>query len=558
MKFGALELDKCLGAVLAHSQKLGSQRIAKGRVLDAELLEAFQKEGVTSLVCASPEAGDLAEDSVAEALAEALGSGLNPADMMVSKAVTGRVNFKAIRTGIIRYDRTALRNFNLVHEGVGLSLPAHNQLLLAGQIAATLKIIPYFLHQKLVAELTYRLADVPVFTYHPLVPKKAYLIQTCSPALQDKVYSATEMVTRKRLEDLGCKMLGATVCAHTPDALANEIENAYQHGAELILICGGSAIMDRQDVVPAAIQQLDGQIDQLGLAVDPGNLLMVAHWQNTPIIGMPGCARSPKLNGFDWVLHLLLAGIDLTKEELADLGAGGLLNEIASRPLPRARAVEPSQTAQIQTKRLAALLLAAGQSRRMGAENKLLLEIGEKPIIRHIAEALIQAGLTEIYVVTGHQAEAVRACLAGLKLTFIDNPDYASGQASSVACGVAGLPEAVSDVLIALGDMPLIEPNLITALCQRHNETASEGAKITLPVYADPSQPDNVKRGNPVVWSQAFFDELKALSGDQGGRQILADYPAHIQHLHWPDAQPFEDVDTAEALQQMRRYISDK
>jgi molybdenum cofactor cytidylyltransferase len=220
--------------------------------------------------------------------------------------------------------------------------------------------------------------------------------------------------------------------------------------------------------------------------------------------------------------------------------------------------VEASQSAYMPAKRLAALLLAAGQSRRMGAENKLLLEIEKKPIIRHAAEALIQAGLTEIYVVTGHQAEAVRACLAGLNLSFIDNPNYARGQASSVSCGIAGLPEAVSDVLIALGDMPLIEAELISALCQRHSETAFDGAKITLPVYTHPTQPDNLKRGNPVIWSQAYFDELKSLSGDQGGRQILADYPAHIQHLHWPDAQPFEDVDTKEALQIMRHYISKK
>ncbi len=244
--------------------------------------------------------------------------------------------------------------------------------------------------------------------------------------------------------------------------------------------------------------------------------------------------------------------------EIEDLGAGGLLTKIASRPLPRAKAEEAPQSAYMPQKRLAALLLAAGQSRRMGTDNKLLLEIKEKPIIRHAAEALIQAGLTEIYVVIGHQAKAVRACLEGLKLTFIVNSNYESGQASSVSCGIAGLPEAVSDVLIALGDMPLIEAELVSALCQCHNKTAFDGAKITLPVYKHPDQPDNLRRGNPVIWSHEFFNELKSLSGDQGGRKILADYPAHIQHLHWPDAQPFEDVDTKEALQIIRQYISEK
>lgn len=554
MKFGDADIDSCLGGVLAHSQKLGTRRIAKGSILDAELIDAFRAQGVTSLVCAMPEAGELDENSAARDIAQQLAKAA-ATSIEVSKAVTGRVNFKAKKAGILRYDRRDLQAFNLVHEGVGLSLPVHNQLLQAGQMAATLKIIPYFLHRDVVSALSKHLQSRPLFTFHPLSSKKAYLIQTRGAALPDKVYTATETVTRNRLHELGSSLIGASVCAHKKDALMSEIQTARQSGAELVLICGGSAIADRQDVVPIAIEQLGGQIDQLGLAVDPGNMLMVATWQGMPIIGMPGCARSPKLNGFDWVLHLLLAGITLSRDELADLAAGGLLNEIAARPLPRIRAVQ-APSIPVSPPKMACILLAAGQSRRMGSENKLLMQIKDKPVIRHVAEALVAADLGDIYVVTGHQAEAVRTALGDLELVFIDNPDYAAGQASSVARGIAALPEQVSDVLIALGDMPLISAELISALLRHHvNSSHSDLPQITLPTYPSSQAADTVKRGNPVIWSRAFFAELAALTGDQGGRQILADYPAHIQHLHWPDAGVFADVDTLAAFTQVRQHM---
>ena len=205
MIFAEFDIDECLGAVLAHSRKLGRKRIAKGCVLDAALIEALRREGVTSLVCARPEKGDRSEDEVASQIAQKLAEGLIAEDIEVSIAATGRVNFKARKTGIIRYDRNQLRAFNMVHEGVGLSLPSHNQLVTAGQFIATLKVIPFFLHRDVVAKLLAVPGDTPLFTFHALTTKKAALIQTYGHALPDKVYQATETVTRNRLEALGSR-----------------------------------------------------------------------------------------------------------------------------------------------------------------------------------------------------------------------------------------------------------------------------------------------------------------------------------------------------------------
>jgi len=557
MIFAEFDIDECLGAVLAHSRKLDGKRIAKGRVLDAGLIEALRREGVTSLVCAMPEKGDRSEDEVASQIAQKLAEGLAAEDIEVSIAATGRVNFKTRKTGLIRYERNQLRAFNMVHEGVGLSLPAHNQLLSAGQFIATLKVIPFFLHRDVVAKLLHALGDAPLFTFHALASKRAALIQTYGHALPDKVYQATETVTRNRLQALGSQLISSLQSAHETDALARQIETAIKQGAEMLLICGGSAIVDRQDVIPAAICQLGGQIDQLGLAVDPGNMLMTAAIGGVPVIGMPGCARSPKLNGFDWVLQLLLAAIPLDRETLADLAAGGLLSEIASRPMPRIQAEKQSRQKAETPQKMACILLAAGQSRRMGGTNKLLMEIRGKPVVRYAAEALCQAGLGDVYVVTGHQPEQVQNSLNGLQVTFVHNPDYASGQASSVVQAISVLPEGVSDVLIALGDMPLINPALLTALAKQHLAKSGTGLpQITLPTYQIEGNSEMVRRGNPVIWSRAFFADLTELSGDQGGRQILADYPACIQQLHWPDPHAFMDVDTGEAFAEIIQHFS--
>src|SRR3979490_3496398 len=108
------------------------------------------------------------------------------------------------------------------------------------------------------------------------------------------------------------------------------------------------------------------------MPVDPGNLLLVAAARGRPVLGAPGCARSPKENGFDWILMRLLAGLPVTRRDITGMGVGGLLMEIVTRPQPRA---EPAAA---ERRRIAALVLAAGRSTRMGGPNKLLAEIGRR------------------------------------------------------------------------------------------------------------------------------------------------------------------------------------
>ena len=552
MKLARFPLDDCEGLILAHRHTSSYGTLPKGTLLDRAMLERLRADGISSLVCAKPDPDDVHEDVAAERLAKAL----SPSSVDFTHAATGRVNIRTRQRGIIRYDRDLIRQLNEVDEAITFALVQHNQLLEAGQMAATLKIIPFFVAKASIVAIENLLVERTAFAFNGLREASVGLIQTRLPGQKDRLFKATENVTRARLTQLGCPLVESSICGHDRAVVAAEISAMVAAGVEIILICGGSAIIDRQDEVPQAVILAGGEIDQFGLAVDPGNLLMVAKVDKPArcdhaageqghhhVIGMPGCARSPKLNGLDWVLQLVLADIPLSRNELAEMAAGGLLMEIASRPMPRALAtIPPSQD------KIAGILLAAGQSRRMGSINKLLAPIAGKPLVRHAAEAMVAAALSPLIIVIGHEADKVAAALDGLPVALVFNPDHASGQAASVGVGVGALDGDVTDVLIGLGDMPLVSPAVLETMVQNHLERDDHQRCITLPTNAG-------RRGNPVLWGRAFFPELSALTGDSGGRQLLDDHVAAQNLVECDDPAIFQDVDTVEALAAMTRDV---
>src|SRR5207247_4662584 len=136
---------------------------------------------------------------------------------------------------------------------------------------------------------------------------------------------------------------------HATGELAALIRDMIGHGIDILLIHGASAILDRRDVIPAAVIAAGGRIDHFGMPVDPGNLLLLGHLGERAVLGLPGCARSSKVNGFDWVLERLVAGLPVGSVEIMRMGSGGLLAEIPTSPLPRAeapRAAEPKPQAE--------------------------------------------------------------------------------------------------------------------------------------------------------------------------------------------------------------------
>jgi molybdenum cofactor cytidylyltransferase len=272
------------------------------------------------------------------------------------------------------------------------------------------------------------------------------------------------------------------------------------------------------------------------MPVDPGNLLLIGDLDGKPFLGAPGCARSPKENGFDWVLARLLCGLPVTRHDIMGMGVGGLLMEIVTRPQPR--------TAERATGRnVGAVVLAAGRSTRMGGPNKLLAEVGGKPMVRIAVESALASKAKSVTVVTGHQREQVEAALKDLPVQFVHNPDFAQGLSTSVKAGIAAAPKDIDGAVVVLGDMPHVDSPLIDKLIAAFDP--ERGALVVVPTIEG-------KRGNPVLWSRRFFPELMTLDGDVGARHLIASYPEGVVEVPVTGQGAFADVDTPEALAAVR------
>src|SRR5262249_48240423 len=232
----------------------------------------------------------------------------------------------------------------------------------------------------------------------------------------------------------------------------------------------------------AAVEAIGGKNGHFGMPVDPGHLLLVAEAQGRPVLGAPGCARSPKENGFDWVLMRLLAGLEVSGEDIAGMGVGGLLMEIVTRPQPRELPPHVAELARPAGRPVAAGVLAAGRSARMGRPNKLLEKISGKPLVRIAAEQALRSRASPVVVVTGHERTKVETALAGLAVRLVHNPDYAEGLSTSVKAGLAALPAEAEAAIVCLGDMPQVTSALIDRLIAAFDPERS--ALVAVPTFS--------------------------------------------------------------------------
>lgn len=193
----------------------------------------------------------------------------------------------------------------------------------------------------------------------------------------------------------------------------------------------------------------------------------------------------------------------------------------------------------------AAIILAAGSSRRMGAgRHKLLLPLAGRPVLAHVIDAALASKARPIVVVLGHQSDQVRTQIPSYikhsDITIVENPDYLQGMSTSLHVGLRTLLVADS-VLVMLGDQPLMTPEIIDTLMSRWQMT---GKLIVAPLYEG-------KRGNPVLFDACLFAELLATTGDEGGRSVIERYRQEVIMVEMGDAMASYDVDTWEAYQQV-------
>ncbi len=499
----------------------------KGAQITAEHVAALLAAGVAEVTVAALEAGDVPEDVAAKRLADAV----IDVEIITEKPFTGRVNLFAASPGVLLVDQAKIDAVNAVDEAITIATLPHFRRVAVGEMVATVKIIPFAVPEALLAAAA--AAGAGAVRVAPFASKKVAVFSTLLPGLKSSVVDKTLRVLDARLEALeGSERLCDIRVHHTVDDLAEVLPRARQLGADITIVFGASAITDRRDVIPAALEAAGGEVRHLGMPVDPGNLLMLGFLDGRPVIGAPGCARSPKENGFDWVLERLVADLKVTSADIRKMGVGGLLMEIISRPQPR----DPDGVSHPQ---VAAIVLAAGQGTRMGGA-KMTAQLGGKPMVRHAHEAAAASAAGPLFTVVGHDAAKVGVALVGIETTLVENPDYAHGLATSLKAGIAALPDTAAGALILLGDMPLVTPEIINRLIAAFADNPM--AKAVAPTVAG-------RRGNPILIGRNLFNAVMALEGDVGARRLLDAAGDDVVEVAMDDAAVLTDVDTPEALE---------
>jgi molybdenum cofactor cytidylyltransferase len=535
MKFGAVAPKDARGATAVHTIRQGTLVLKKGTLIGPAEIEALEAAGIKNVVVAQLEPGDISEDVAAADIAKKVaGSGVH-----IDRAFTGRANLFAQVAGVLVVDKDAIDRLNRVDEAITFAtLPAFKPVV-AGEMIATVKIIPFAV-AKTARDAALAGVKQPLLRVAPYRIRKVGVVSTLLPGLAPKVIEKTLKITAERLAPAGATIVAERRVPHERAALARALDEVLKAGAELAIVFGASAIADRRDVIPSALEAIGGKVEHFGMPVDPGNLLMIGDANGRPVLGAPGCARSPKENGFDWVLMRLLAGLPVPREDITGLGVGGLLMEIVTRPQPRTEPVPEKGRA------IAGVVLAAGRSSRMGGPNKLLAEIGGKPLVRIVVDAVLASRARPVVVVTGHQRDKVEAALAGLTVKFVHNPHFADGLGTSLKAGIAALPAEADGAIVCLGDMPQVDAALIDRLIGAFDP--DHGALVVLPTI-------DGKRGNPVVWSRRFFPDLMTVEGDVGARYLIGRYTEAVAEVPLTGTAALTDVDTPEALEAVRAEL---
>lgn len=530
MKFGPVAVQESEGALLAHSQATPRGKIAKGTRLAADDIAALTEAGLGTIIVARLEPGDLSEDETAARIGAALGG----SHMTVADAATGRVNVFADADGLFLPDRAVVDAVNAIDPAITLATLGEYEPVSAGRMIATVKIIPLAVAGASIEAVLAVLAERPAFRVSPYRAMRVALIQTQLAGTRAKMLDKTRRVTEARLATSGSTIISEDRCGHQSDALADAFGRTGD--ADLILVFGASAVIDAEDVIPAAIRLAGGEVDYLGMPVDPGNLLLLGQIEGRPVLGAPGCARSPKENGFDWVLNRLLADLPVNGEDIRKMGVGGLLMEIASRPQPRE--ADPDDTVDMGDSSVDIVVLAAGRSSRMGGPNKLLATFDGVPLIRRSVETALAAKNAEtVRVVVGHMKDEIAAALEGLDVEIVENPSFAEGLSTSLKAGFAA-SERADGVLVMLADQPLLTPQDLDRLIAAFT---GEGRGAIVAAV------DRGKRRNPVILSTGFFPAIEALVGDVGAARIITAHPDALTEIEIGPAAS-TDVDTPEAL----------
>lgn len=526
MKFARVPLSEAEGAIAAHALRYADGLLHKGTLITGALLADLAASGVEDIVVARLEAGDVPENEAADGVARLIaGDNLKPVT-----AVNGRADLIAEATGIVVIDRDAIDRANLAQQAIQLATLPEFAVAKAGEIVATIKVVPFAVSAETMTTVADALGPSPL-RVAPFRALNVGVVATEAPTLKPSVLDKTRRVFERRLQPSGSSVGEELRTPHDAEAVGAALRQLRAADSDLLVIFGASATSDAADVVPAGIEAAGGRVLRIGMPADPGNLLVFGELDGVPVIGAPGCARSPAASGFDWVLQRVLAGVPVTAADIARMGVGGVLAKERYQPYSAAAEARGNR-------RIDAVILAAGASSRMGNRHKLLARINGRPLVRIVAEEALASCVASVTVVVGHRADEVRLALHGLHLNIVENPAYASGLSSSIRAAVAALPRESDAAVILLADMPDVTATVIDAVAAEFDPDT--GTHVVVPTY-------DGRQGNPVLWSRRFFADLMALEGDKGARDLIR---SNSDAAAWVEAGPavLNDLDTPDEM----------
>ena len=337
MRFGPVPLSAAIGKILGHNiaGPDGRRALRKGKPLTEADIELLKILGRTTVYVAELNGGDIDENEAALRVA-AVVSGEN---IRQSGAATGRLNLFAETLGLVRVDTNRLRELN-ASAGITLATLPNNIPVRPGKMVGTIKILPYAVPESILDEIEMIGQNGPILWQTPLPAQRVALLVSGSLSAQARIEKSFFNALQTRLEKLGSKITGTQFIPledQTGEIMLADAIEATAADVDMIVLAGETAIQDRFDIAPRAVERAGGRVTCFGAPVDPGNLLMLGYIGSKPVMGAPGCIRSPKDNIVDIVLPRLLAGDHLTKLDIIDLGHGGLLEDVPERPAPRSR-----------------------------------------------------------------------------------------------------------------------------------------------------------------------------------------------------------------------------
>ena len=529
MKFGKVFVNKSLNGILAHSMVIDGKKLNKGKIINKTDISLFKRHDIKEITCAILNKKDIQEDKAANAIAK----NFRNSSVAVENAITGRSNILAAKSGLLIINEAQINKFNNISEDITIASLNNYFKVEKGDMIATIKIISFSItssNLKRISNLNLKNA----LKILPFNKNRCGLILTQGSKENKKLNDISESRIRDRLEKINHELVTTLKCKHNAVEISNKIKLFKKNKIDLILILGASAIVDIKDEIPSAIKQSGGKIIRFGMPVDPGNLLLIGKNKNTHIIGLPGCARSPSLNGFDWVLERIAADVNINKKDIARMGIGGLLKT--------KKALRNLKTN--NNYKISSIILAAGRSKRMKSNNKLLSKLSETTMINQVVNSAILSNTDSDIIVLGHEKENIEKILPNKNLTISINKNYNQGISSSIKIGISSLPEDCDAVIIILGDMPDVTDKLINNLIKSFNPEIKR--HIILPYYKS-------QLGNPVIISRRFFPEILQLKGDSGAKNIIKKNLDYVYKLPQKNNASLLDIDTD---QQLITYLS--